>query len=74
MLVGFSPRLPRVPPQFADENVPAILNALEVQDFQGGRLVLEGARLSSQLSFSDVLGFDADLFFLVMARSRPPLG
>lgn len=29
-------------PQFADENVPAILNALEVQDFQGGRLVLEG--------------------------------
>jgi len=29
--------------QFEGEDVPAILNALEVQDFQGGRLVLEVA-------------------------------
>ena len=29
--------------QFDTENLPPILNALEVQDFHGGRLVLESA-------------------------------
>ncbi len=30
--------------QFEQENLPAILNALEVQDHSGGRLVLEVAQ------------------------------
>lgn len=43
-------------PQFSDDNVPSILNALEVQDFSGGRLVLEGAQsLQCSLQFRGVL-------------------
>lgn len=41
--------------QFEGEDVPAILNALEVQDFQGGRLVLEGAWYQGCLSSNEIL-------------------
>lgn len=72
--------------QFEQENLPAILNALEVEDHAGGRLVLEVAQHlgentvrtiamdgteGTSTSFDALLGNNDVVTFFLLVRSCP---